>query len=89
MSIKASPEIIRNMESNLKKNIREIELISSGIEKARNSQSGWNDEQSQRYMDIMHQIALLTASPIEQINSVIPKLEKLAQALDGYNNVRF
>ncbi len=89
MAVRASADLIREMEKNIKNMTRELEEISAGIERGIKGQSGWSDAQSVRYHEIMHKIARLTASPCEELHAVLPRMEKLAVALDNYNKVRF
>ena len=89
MAVAASPDIIRDMENTLRQTVYELKTISDGIEKYVNCQDSWNDEQSNRYKELMLGIAKLTSVPSEDLEKVIPKLEILADALEGYNRVRF
>ena len=49
----------------------------------------WNDAQADSYKEIMQDIEMLFDSPIDTLESAIPKLEELAQALDDYLSIRF
>ncbi len=90
MAVNASPEIIRDMKKTISKTVNEINGISEGIERYINvQQSTWNDEQATRYRDLMIRVAKLTSSPSEELTRVLPQLDRLAEALDGYNSVRF
>ena len=89
MAVCASAELIREMENDIRKMIRELEEISGGIERGIKGQSGWNDSQSARYHDLMRSIARLTCAPCGELNDVLPRMERLATALDNYNSVRF
>lgn len=89
MAVQASPEIIREMEKEISDTIREIERISEGIRQCMSSVSNWNDEQAAEFNALMHKIAGLTAAPVGTLNESLPKLERLARALDEYNRVKF
>ncbi len=89
MAVAASPEIIRDMKNTLRNTVYELKTISDGIEKYVNIQDSWNDEQSVRYKELMLGIAKLTSAPSEDLEKVIPKLDILADALEGYNRVSF
>lgn len=89
MAVKASPETIRGMKKDISKTIRDIEKISNGIKTGISASSNWNDAQAAQFNMLMQQIARLTATPIDTLNAALPKLEKLAQSLDQYNNVKF
>ena len=89
MSVNASPDIIREMITSIKKAIQEINGIERGIQLGIKSQSGWDDEQSRRYHELMLQIARLISEPIQTLEGAVPRMEELAQALDNYNRVRF
>ena len=89
MAVKASPETIREMKKDISNTIRDIERISSGIKSGMSATSNWDDAQAAPFNMLMQQIARLTATPIDTLNSALPKLEKLAQSLDQYNKVKF
>ena len=89
MAVCASADLIREMENDIRKMIGELEEISAGIERGIKGQSGWSDSQSRRYHEVMHQIARLASAPCGELSDVLPRMEKLATALDNYNSVRF
>lgn len=89
MAVKASAEIIREMERKIGKTIRDIEHISSGIHGGLSAISGWDDGKAAEFTMLMKKIAQLTTAPVGTLNASLPKLERLAQALDQYNQVRF
>ena len=89
MSVKASPEVIREMEQDLLKTASDLEWISSGIQSVLKKSPEWDDEQSQQFMMLMRRIAQLTAQPTAALRTAAPKLERLAQALDEYGSTRF
>ena len=89
MAVKASPEVIRDMEKELLKTAQDLERISSGIQTVLKRSPQWDDEQSIQLMMLMKQIAQLTAQPSQTLRAAAPKLENLAQALDEYGNIRF
>lgn len=89
MAVKASPETIREMKKEISNTIRDIERISGGIKSGMSATSSWDDEQAAQFNMLMQKIARLTATPIETLNAALPKLEKLAQSLDRYNQVKF
>lgn len=89
MSVQASPETIREMKKEISNTIRDIERISDGIRNGMSATANWDDEKAAQFNMLMQQIARLTATPIETLNGALPKLEKLAQALDRYNRTKF
>ncbi len=89
MAVKASPETIRAMKKDILNTIRDIERISNGIKTGMKATSNWNDAQAAQFNMLMQQIARLTAAPIDTLNAALPKLERLAQSLDQYNQVKF
>lgn len=89
MAVKASPETIREMKKNISNTIKDIEKISNGIKTGMDATSDWNDAQAAQFNVLMQRIARLTATPIDTLNSALPKLEKLAKSLDQYNKVKF
>ncbi len=89
MAVKASPETIRAMKKDILNTIRDIERISNGIKTGMKATSNWNDAQAAQFNMLMQQITRLTAAPIDTLNAALPKLERLAQSLDQYNQVKF
>jgi hypothetical protein len=89
MAVKASPETIREMKKDISNTIKDIERISNGIKTGMTATFNWNDAQAAQFNVLMQRIARLTATPIDTLNSALPKLEKLAQSLDQYNKVKF
>lgn len=88
MAVKASPETIRGMKKDIASTVKDIEHISSGIRNGLRATAGWDDAKAAEFNMLMQQIARLTETPVSTLNVAIPKLEKLAQALDNYNGVR-
>jgi len=89
MAVKASPETIREMKKDISNTIKDIEKISNGIKTGMSATSNWDDAQAVQFNMLMQQVARLTAAPIDTLNAALPKLEKLAQSLDQYNQVKF
>ena len=89
MTVKASPEAIREMKKDISDTIKDIERISNGIRTGMSASAGWDDAQAAQFNMLMQQIARLTATPIDTLRAALPKLEKLAQSLDQYNSVKF
>ncbi|MBQ6680246.1 MAG: hypothetical protein IJM76_09555 [Lachnospiraceae bacterium] len=89
MAVKASAETIRNMSKEIRGTISDIQRISAGIKSGINQTADWNDAQSQQFKTLMGDIARLTEAPVQTLTAALPKLEKLAQALDQYSRVRF
>lgn len=89
MAVKASPEVIREMELDMLRSANDLERISSGIQSVLKRAPEWDDEQSQQFMMLMRRIAQLTAQPTAALRTAAPKLERLAQALDAYGSIKF
>ncbi len=89
MAIKASPDIIRAMDSDIKKAADELDQIGNGIRRKLDSLSGWDDPQAESYRELMMEIARLTKEPVSVLEDVRPALHELIEALEEYNNVRF
>ena len=89
MAIKSSPEVVRDMKKTLQTTVKSIQGIQQNVNGAMRSSANWNDAQGQQYQALMKQIAQLTQAPMTTLNSAVPKLEKLAQSLDRYGNVKF
>ena len=87
MAVKASPEIIREMERDINNTIRDVTAISEGIRRGISGSAGWDDPKALEFASVMQEIARLTESPVNTLTAAVPKLEKLAQALDKYNSV--
>lgn len=88
MAVKASAETIREMKKQISQTIKDIEHINSGIRSGIRATGSWDDAKAAEFNMLMQKIARLTASPVETLNAALPKLEKLAQALDNYNSQR-
>ena len=88
-SVQSSPEVVRQIKSDLNKTTRELRDAANKINSALHSSSEWNDAQGEQYRELMRRIARLIESPIDTLQVAQPKLEKLAQSLDAYGSVRF
>ena len=89
MGVKSSPEVVRDMKKTLQTTVKSIQGIQQNLHGAMRASSNWDDAQGAQYRALMKQIAQLTQSPMATLNSSVPKLEKLAVALDRYKNVKF
>lgn len=89
MAVKASAEAIREMKKNISQTINDIQRISSGIKSGMSASGGWNDAKAAEFNMIMQKTARLTEFPVSTLQAALPKLEKLAQALDKYNSTKF
>lgn len=89
MAVKGSPEAIREMKRDIQSTISDIEKISEGIRSGVSATSSWDDSQAAQFNMIMQRVARLTETPIDTLQKALPKLERLAQALDQYNSVHF
>ena len=88
--VQASPEVVREMKSDLNKTAKELGNLSSKILSVRNTTQGeWSDAQGEQFRALMTRIARLIGTPAEALNAAQPKLEKLAQSLDSYGKVKF
>jgi len=87
--VQSSPEVVRQMKGDLAKTVKNIEDIRQTIGASARTAASWNDAQGEQYRSLMQKIARLTTSPVDTLNQAMPKLEKLAQALDQYNKVKF
>lgn len=88
MAMKASAETIRDMKKQIGQTVKDIEHIKQGISSGIRATSSWDDAKAAEFNMIMQKIARLTASPVDTLNTAIPKLEKLAQAVDKYNQTK-
>jgi uncharacterized protein YukE len=85
--VNANAETIREFKTRLNGIISEIQGAGAKVRAV--GSGGWDDSQGQHFHATMQKIAQLIESPIETLKSQQPKLEKLAQSLDGYNSVKF
>jgi len=88
-TVHSSPEVVRQIKSDLNKTTKELRDAANRINSALHSSSEWNDSQGEQYRELMRRIARLIESPINTLQGAQPKLEKLAQSLDQYNSVKF
>lgn len=86
MAVKASAETIREMKKQIAQSIKDIERINQGIRSGIRATGSWDDAKAAEFNMLMQKIARLTVSPTETLNAALPKLERLAQALDSYNS---
>ncbi len=86
--IKASPEAVRQLAKDLRTTISNLQAISAQVRGAANV-SGWNDSQSEQFKSVVNRVAGLTQSPIATLEAAIPRLIRIAETLEQYNNVRF
>jgi uncharacterized protein YukE len=88
--IQSSPEVVRQMKSDLNKTAKELNNLSGRIRAVRDNTRGeWNDAQGEQFRELLTRISRLIGSPEEALKSAQPKLEKLAQSLDSYGKVKF
>lgn len=89
MTIKSSPEVVRDMKKTLQDTVKSMQGTQQNIKEAMRSNANWDDVQGQQYQALMKRIAQLTQAPMTTLNSAVPKLEKLAQSLDKYGRIKF
>ena len=89
MSVKASPETIREMKSDVQNAARMLEKAGEGIAKVVSGMDQWDDRQAKEFVSIMLQVSRLTRMPVDSLKSAALKLENMAQALDEYQKVKF
>ena len=88
MAMKASAQTIRDMKKQIAHIVKDIEHINQGIRSGIRATASWNDVKAAEFNMIMQKIARLTASPVETLNTAIPKLERLAQTVDSYSSTK-
>lgn len=86
MAVKASAETIREMRKQISQTIKDIQRINEGIRSGVRATGSWDDAKAAEFNMLMQRIARLTVSPVETLNAALPKLDKLAQAVDDYNS---
>lgn len=86
--IQASSESVRKLASDLRTTIGNLQQISEQVKSAGNV-GDWNDSQGAQFKSVVNTIATLTKSPIQTLEAAIPRLNKIAEALDKYSSVKF
>lgn len=89
MGVKANPEAIREMKKEISNTIKDIDRISSGIRQGVSATPNWDDAKAAQFNMLMQKVARLTEKPTDTLRASLPKLEKLAQALEAYNKINF
>lgn len=77
------------MKVTLQKVTREMDGIQDTLKNTMAAVSGWNDQQGMQYKDLMRQVAKLTESPKGTLLEAIPKLDRMMQALQAYEKIKF
>jgi len=86
--IKASSEVVRQLAKDLRTTISNLQNISNQVKSAGNV-GDWNDSQGEQFKSVVNKIANLTKSPIQTLETAIPRLNKIAETLDKYSSVKF
>ena len=89
MQISSSSRTVNNMKVTLQKVTREMDGIQDTLRNTMAAVSGWNDQQGMQYKDLMRQVAKLTESPKGTLLAAIPKLDRMMQALQAYEKIKF
>lgn len=87
--VKASPETIRESKKSINNIIKSIETISTIINTGLKSTNDWNDDKGKEFKEIMKDVAKYVKEPLPTLQKSSKKMDKLAAALDRYNNVKF
>lgn len=86
--IKASPEAVRQLARDLRTTINNLQQISAQVKSAGNV-GEWNDSQGAEFKSVVTKIADLTQSPVQTLETAIPRLNKIAETLEKYQSVKF
>lgn len=89
MAISTSRKTVEDMQSTLQSTIKEITYVQDGLRSVMQSVNGWTDAQGQQYRDLMKKVARLTETPKRTLIGAVPKMERMIQALQDYEKVRF
>lgn len=89
MQISSSSRTVNNMKVTLQKVTREMDGIQDTLRNTMAAVSGWNDQQGMQYKELMRQVAKLTESPKGTLLAAIPKLDRMMQALQAYEKIKF
>ena len=81
--------ISTSMQSTLQSTIKEITYVQDGLRSVMQSVNGWTDAKGQQYRDLMKKVARLTETPKRTLIGAVPKMERMIQALQDYEKVRF
>lgn len=89
MAISTSSKTVSDMKDTLQKTVKEINMVQDGLRSTMQSASGWSDAQGQEYRQLMRKIANLTETPKRTLMGAVPKLERMIQALEAYERIKF
>lgn len=89
MAISASAKTVQDMKVTLQRTIKEINEVQDGLRGTVQSANSWTDAQGQEYRELMKKIVKLTETPKRTLIESVPKLERMTQALQEYEKVRF
>ncbi len=89
MQISSSSRTVSEMQDTIRKTIKGISGIQDNLRSTMASASGWNDAQGAQYRDLMRRIAKLTDSPRDTLTAAVPKLDRMIQALQEYEKIKF
>lgn len=89
MQINSSSRTVNEMKVTLQKVTREMSGIQDTLRNTMTAVSGWNDAQGMQYKDLMRQISKLTDSPRRTLTEAVPKLDRMMQALQAYEKIKF
>lgn len=89
MAISASTKTVQDMKVTLQQTIKEINLVQDDLRSTMQSAKGWTDAQGQEYRELMKKVANLTEEPKLTLIGAVPKMERMIQALQDYEKIRF
>lgn len=89
MQINSSSRTINDIKITLQKVTGDMNRIQDTLRNTMASAGGWNDQQGELYKELMHRISKLTDSPKSILLEAIPKLDRMMQALQEYERIKF
>lgn len=87
--IYADPETLRRSSRTVRESVRAIKRVSDGIDRTIKGSSGWSDSQGEEFRNVLSRVKRLVDSPLETLEAAPPKIDRLADALDEYQRIRF
>lgn len=89
MAICTSTGAINEIRTTMCDAVRDIEAVQNELTQTMSAVSGWNDSQGAQFRMLMRSVARCTEEPKNALKDALPRLERMAEAIERYNNVRF
>ena len=89
MAICTSTQAINEIRTTMCDAVRNIEAVQSELTNMMSVVSDWNDSQGEQFRMLMRSVARCTEEPKNALKDTLPRLERMAEAIERYNKVRF